>query len=147
MKWIVIEKSSRRLTLFADGQAVLRCRAALGANPTGHKRQEGDGRTPEGDYFVCLKREGKYGPSLGVSYPNVLDAEVGGLPRETVSLIAERAARSERPPWGTPLGGEIYIHAGGSSRDWTQGCVALDDADMRALYDLADVGDTILIKP
>lgn len=142
---ILIEKKRRRLTLERDGQAVFSCRVALGANPVGKKRREGDGRTPEGDYFVCVKKIGKYGPALGVSYPNVSDAEAGGLPRETVELIRARAAQCERPPWGTPMGGEIYIHGGGAQSDWTQGCIALEDGDMRALYGQIDQGAAIRI--
>lgn len=96
---------------------------------------------------MCLKKPGKFGLSLGVSYPNARDAEAGGLPRETVELIVSRAARNERPPWGTPLGGEIYIHGGGALSDWTRGCVALDDAAMRELYDRVAVGARVRIMP
>ena len=79
MKKIVVEKSARRLTLLEDGRAVLTCRAALGDHPAGAKRRSGDGRTPEGDYYVCLKKAaGKFGPALGLSYPSPADGEAGG---------------------------------------------------------------------
>ena len=143
--WILIEKRRRTLTYLRDGRAAFCCRVALGDSPEGKKTREGDGKTPEGEYFVCVKKIGKYGPSLGVSYPSASDAEAGGLPRETVELIAARAARLERPPWGTPLGGEIYIHGGGASSDWTRGCVALDNDDMQTLYDQTAVGTNIRI--
>lgn len=142
---ILIEKELRRLTLLRGGQADFCCTIALGKNPSGHKRQEGDGKTPEGDYFVCLKRTGKYGLSLGISYPNVRDAREGGLQRPTIDLIAERAVRFERPPWGTPLGGEIFIHGGGAAQDWTQGCIALNDSDIKHLYNQVDIGTPIRI--
>lgn len=65
---VVIEKRSRRLTVFDGEREIFHCRAALGREPEGPKRREGDGRTPEGVYTVCLVKErGKYGRSLGLS--------------------------------------------------------------------------------
>ena len=58
---IVIHKSVHTLTLVDGTREVLRCPAALGAQPVGHKQREGDGRTPEGAYFICLVKEnGKF---------------------------------------------------------------------------------------
>jgi lipoprotein-anchoring transpeptidase ErfK/SrfK len=51
------------------------------------------------------------------------------------------------PPWDTRLGGEIFIHGHGASRDWTRGCIALDNEDMRELYGLVDVGTPVTILP
>ena len=75
---ILIDKEKRELTLCSDeGTELLRCPVGLG-RAEGPKRRSGDLRTPEGDYYVCLKKEnGKYGPSLGLSYPAVRDAERG----------------------------------------------------------------------
>ena len=138
---ILIQKAARRLTLFNDSdEKIDSFPIALGFSPIGPKEREGDGRTPEGRYFVCLKKIGKYGPSLGVSYPNVQDARRMNAPEELISCIRERAARGERPPWGSALGGEIYIHGGGADTDWTAGCIALNDADAQALYDAVPLG-------
>ena len=136
---VVIEKSKRRLTLKNGNQILLTCRVGLGRQPVGHKHQEGDGRTPEGAYTVCLiKEQGKYGRSLGLSYPNRRDAETAlsenRIDAATCQAICQRLEAGERPPWGTPLGGEIYIHEGGSATDWTQGCIALDEGDMDILF-------------
>ncbi len=144
----MIEKAERRLlALDGGGRTLLSCRIALGPSPQGPKRQAGDGRTPEGRYFVCLKKTGKYGPSLGVSYPNEADAERGGADEALTACIRERAAKKERPPWGSPLGGEIFIHGGGTDSDWTAGCIALSDRDARRLYDLTPPGAEIVILP
>ncbi|MEI3429446.1 MAG: L,D-transpeptidase [Christensenellales bacterium] len=53
----------------------------------------------------------------------------------------------KRPPWGTSLGGEIYIHGGGNAPDWTAGRIALSDADMAVLFAMAREGDTVRIIP
>lgn len=134
-----IEKAKRRLTLTRGGETLLTCRVGLGSCPTGRKRMQGDGRTPEGVYTICLiKEQGKYGRSLGISYPNREDAELalreGRIGLETHRAITDRLAAGERPPWGSPLGGEIYLHEGGSGSDWTAGCIALDEGDMDVLF-------------
>ena len=145
---IVIRKAARRLDVMDDaGETVFSCPIALGASPVGPKERSGDGRTPEGAYFVCVKKRGKYGPSLGVSYPNERDARNAGADGALLACIRERASRLERPPWGTFLGGEIYIHGGGADRDWTAGCVALSDPDAETLYALVSPGTPILIEP
>ncbi len=138
---IIIEKKQRLLRLMDGASECFRCRVALGREPAGHKQREGDGRTPEGCYTICLvKEQGKYGRSLGLSYPNREDALAAlrdsRIDEGTCQAILTRLAAGERPPWGTPLGGEIYIHEGGSHEDWTQGCIALDAADMDKLFPL-----------
>ena len=145
---IVIEKAARKLTAYGDGgEKLLCCQIALGQNPDGPKGKEGDGKTPEGDYFVCLKKEGKFGPSLGISYPGVRDAERENAPLALLACIREREEHKERPPWGSFLGGEIYIHGGGADRDWTAGCVALSDPDARRLYEMTPLGVNVTILP
>ena len=88
---ILIEKAARRLTVLGEqNETLLSCAAALGPCPVGPKEREGDGKTPEGLYFVCLKKMGKYGPSLGVSYPSVRDAQRLYAPAELAACIRER---------------------------------------------------------
>ena len=149
MRRILIEKSIRRLTLYEDEAIVLQCRIALGKNPVGHKQREGDGRTPEGEYFICLKREnGKFGCALGVSYPSLTDALAAGITDDRLLALFEEAQRQQkRPPWGTSLGGEIYIHGGGTACDWTAGCIALEQADMDRLFSLCQMEDRVIIAP
>ena len=145
---ILIEKQKRRLTLRGDaGETLLCCPIALGGQPLGPKEREGDGRTPEGRYFVCLKKIGKYGPSLGISYPNTRDALRCGAEASLLACIREREAQRLRPPWGSPLGGEIFIHGGGTLRDWTAGCIALSDGDAQTLYEQTEKGTDVEIVP
>ncbi|MBR6186722.1 MAG: L,D-transpeptidase [Clostridia bacterium] len=145
---ILVEKAARRLTLMdGAGDTLLSCRIALGSSPIGPKNREGDGKTPEGGYFICLKKLGKYGPSLGLSYPNAWDALRNGADEALLRLIRQREESKERPPWGSPLGGEIYVHGGGADRDWTAGCIALSDADAKRLYDLTPLGTPVTILP
>lgn len=137
---IWIWKSARRLELRRGDEVALRCPVALGREPVGAKEREGDGRTPEGDYYLCLEKEtGKYGKSLGLSYPSLADGEKGlqnGLiDRATFDAIAQAQRRRVRPPWGTALGGEIYLHEGGTASDWTAGCIALEGEDMAFLFE------------
>ena len=73
-----IQKARRTLELRQADRVLLRCPVGLGREPAGPKEREGDGRTPEGTYYICLVKEaGKYGKSLGLSYPSPEDAERG----------------------------------------------------------------------
>ena len=149
---IVIHKKERTLALTDGGAPVIACRIALGRAPEGPKQREGDGRTPEGSYFICLVKEaGKYGRSLGISYPGPADAQAafreGRIDRRTLDNICAAHNENRRPPWGSPMGGEVYIHEGGSSSDWTQGCIALDEKDMDALFLHHAQVDEVLILP
>lgn len=150
---VEIEKSIKKLTVYEqDGCASWSAPIALGREPTGHKQREGDGRTPEGEYRICLCRpNGRHGESMGISYPSVSDAASaladGRIDDRTHAAILLAHAEKRRPPWGSPLGGEIYIHAGGTASDWTQGCIALEAEDMARLYALRDEIECVRIKP
>ena len=149
---VTVEKSRRLLTVTENGRALWQTRVALGREPAGPKRREGDGRTPEGVYRVCLcKAQGKYGLSLGLSYPGAADARrayaEGIIDRATLDAVEAAETEGRRPPWGTPLGGEIYIHGGGTQTDWTAGCIALSDSDMAVLFKAADLGMPVVILP
>lgn len=151
MTRILIEKSARVLTL-TDERGEARFPIALGRVPEGAKRQEGDGRTPEGEYFICSRNpRSKYTLSLGVSYPNAEDAyrayERGEITRAQLEAIVSTDEARMRPPWDTKLGGWIMIHGGGIDGDWTEGCVALSDADMQRIWERTKLGDPIRIIP
>ena len=149
---IVVKKSERRLLLF-DGDKPLRTyRVGLGYTPTGDKLRQGDGRTPEGRFYICVKNAAsKFYLSLGLSYPDKEHAARGlrdGLiNRAQHDEIISALARNQRPPWDTRLGGEIFIHGNGSASDWTWGCVALDNQDMKELFEAMPKGAAVVIEP
>jgi|SRR5580704_2774415 murein L,D-transpeptidase YafK len=145
-------KASRELILYADGKVVRTYRVGIGPNPVGTKLREGDGRTPEGHYYVCAKNpKSNYYLSLGLSYPNETDAgrglKAGLIDSGEYSQIVTAIRQAARPPWDTKLGGEIFIHGGGSGSDWTMGCVALENPDIEELYDIIPAGTPVTIKP
>jgi len=75
---IVILKSSRQLDLYSAGAVVRTYRVGLGLSPVADKKQEGDGATPEGGFYIFTKNpKSAYYLSLGISYPNIEDAERG----------------------------------------------------------------------
>jgi murein L,D-transpeptidase YafK len=127
-------------------------RVGLGFSPVADKQREGDGATPEGEFYVFVKNnKSAYYLSLGISYPNVEDADRGlrdGLINETEhAAILDAIRKKKAPPQYTKLGGLIYIHGNGSSKDWTWGCVALENNEMKELYDAVTVGTPVTIKP
>jgi murein L,D-transpeptidase YafK len=149
---IEVAKKDRKLIVYSGRKAIRTYRIGLGANPTGPKARVGDGRTPEGDYYICGKNpHSRFYRSLALSYPNVKDAE-GGLQERRIThaqynQIARAIRKKRRPPWNTALGGEIFIHGNGSKTDWTLGCIALEDEAVRQLYHLAPVGTAVSIRP
>jgi murein L,D-transpeptidase YafK len=149
---IVVRKGARLLTLFSGGEAVRTYRMSLGFSPEGDKERQGDGRTPEGTFYVCVKNEkSAFYLSLGLSYPNEEDAARGlrdGLiTRKQSESITRAIKRRGRPPWDTALGGEIFIHGGGTNSDWTFGCVALANEHVKELFDAVPLGTTVRIEP
>ena len=149
---IVIGKAARVLVLYDGDRMLLQARIALGREPVGAKRREGDGRTPEGLYSLCLEKErGKYGLSLGLSYPNAEDAQAafanGIIDASVLRAIVDAANDRRRPPWGTLLGGEIYLHEGPTDQDWTQGCIALAPKDMAMLWQCRQAIESVVIQP
>jgi murein L,D-transpeptidase YafK len=149
---IEVSKGKREMVLFSAGKAVRVYRIGLGSNPKDDKSVQGDGCTPEGEFYVCSKNpKSSYYLSLGLSYPNEEDAERGFRNKLISKAQRDRIVRSIRgrscPPWNTRLGGEVFIHGNGSASDWTLGCVALDNGNMKELFGVIPKGTIVKIKP
>lgn len=123
---VIVRKSERRLYLM-HGQTVVRSyKIALGLNPIGQKERAGDFRTPEGHYYLIRRNpRSDYFLSIQVSYPNDIDRE-----------------RAHRNHWDA--GGSIMIHGLPNqlkheltyyeTTDWTDGCIAVSNADMVEIW-------------
>lgn len=135
---VKVDKSKRRLYLMQGETVIREYRIALGKNPQGHKLQEGDHRTPEGDYTLdYVSEESTFYRSVHISYPNETD-------------LAQARERGVSP------GGDIKIHGlrDGEQRppqfiqsfDWTNGCIALTNAEMDEFIRLVKMGTPIHIE-
>jgi len=149
---IVVKKSERKLELWDGDKLYGTYPVGLGWNPEGDKKVEGDGRTPEGTYYVCVRNaNSRFYLSLGVSYPNKEDAkealEAGMISQSVYNKIADAIDNKSCPPWDTPLGGAIMIHGMGSGSDWTAGCIAVDNDVMDILWKHCPVKTPIIIEP
>lgn len=149
---LVVHKARRELLVYSGEKVLKTYRVGLGLNPVPPKKRQGDRATPEGTYVVCRKNpRSRFVLSLGLSYPNPADAQIGlaaGLiSRRQYRQIVESARAGACPPWNTPLGGEVFIHGSGSETDWTWGCVALDDDAIRELFPRIPVGTPVVIEP
>ena len=136
---VEIFKRARRLELKRDGKELKTYRIALGFAPEGHKEREGDGRTPEGAYAIDARNpRSAFHLSLRVSYPDADDEA------HAASL-------------GVPPGSDIYIHGQPNGwrkwfvdhpvRDWTTGCIAVTDEEMREIWSLVPTGTKVMIRP
>jgi murein L,D-transpeptidase YafK len=123
---VLVDKAARRLTLLHEGRQLKSYSIALGSEPEGKKRFEGDGKTPEGTYTIDGRNSAsRYHLALHISYPDTTDA-----------AYARRA--------GEEPGGDIMIHGLPNGlgfigplhrlRDWTQGCVAVTNAEIEEIW-------------
>jgi murein L,D-transpeptidase YafK len=149
---IIVKKADRKLYLYADKKLVRTYRVGLGLSPIGDKVRQGDRRTPEGDFYIFTKNDkSAFYLSLGLSYPNAAHAHRGlrdGLINQVqYDSIMSALKQKKAPPQNTALGGDVYIHGNGASSDWTWGCVALEDREMRELFDAVSVGTPVTIRP
>ena len=154
---ICIYKNKRKLECYCGERLLLSCGIGLGPAPSGHKTCEGDGKTPVGRYAVCTRNaQSRYTLFLGLNYPSTQDAktaiENGLITAAQLEAITAAHRDGLRPPWDTPLGGQIGIHGGGivscdALTDCTAGCIALRDSDIRRLWALAPIGTSVIIFP
>ncbi len=136
---VLVRKSERRMLLMRGSEVLRTYRVALGLNPVGHKERAGDFRTPEGRYRVAKRNSrSDFFLSLQVSYPSVEDA-----------------ARARRNGWDP--GGSIMIHGLPNepkknsdyyaANDWTDGCIAVTNAEMVEIWMLVADSAIIEIRP
>ena len=130
---IVAWKERRRMVLMHNEQILKQYDIQLGFNPIGHKEFEGDGKTPEGTYYIDRKNpRSAYHLSVGISYPNADD-------------------RAHARAQGRSPGGDIFIH--GTPRrfektpDWTVGCLAVTNEEAEEIFAMVNVGTPIVILP
>jgi hypothetical protein len=127
---VVVRKSQRKVDLYR-GDAILRSYdCSLGLSPTGHKRREGDFRTPEGSYYLDTRNfDSDFFLSIRISYPNDQDfawARENGFDPGNYIMIHGLPNNMDRPV-------SYY-----SSHDWTNGCVAVSNADIVEIWMLTD---------
>jgi murein L,D-transpeptidase YafK len=138
---IVVKKSQRKLQLISAGKVVREYHIALGDAPVGQKMREGDERTPEGNYIIDWRNpNSNYHKALHISYPNEQDREVAQA-------------------LGVDPGGMIMVHglpgyisspairAEYARRDWTNGCIAVQDHEIDEIWRLVRDGTPIRILP
>ncbi len=127
------------MSVFHKGRLLKSYRVCLGPQPIGAKHFKGDGKTPEGLYYINGKNPGShYHKALAVSYPSPGDMKYAAA-------------------HGLPAGGDIKIHGlpNGFGKDgqddvkddWTLGCIALTDEAIDEVYNHAAVGTRVNILP
>jgi murein L,D-transpeptidase YafK len=136
---VLVVKSERKLHLLSRGEILKSYRVSLGKQPNGPKHYQGDKRTPEGFYWIDWRKASeKYNLSMHISYPNQKDlqhAREKGLPPGDMIMIHGTPLDDEYPEW--------YFH----TLDWTEGCIAMRNRDMREVWSLVKDGTLIEIRP
>lgn len=136
---VLVIKSERKLHLMGRGEVLKTYRVSLGKEPKGAKLREGDSRTPEGFYWIDWRKVSeRYNLAMHISYPNARDAAGArkkGVPPGGMIMIHGTPLDDEYPEW--------YF----STLDWTEGCIAMKNADMRELWRVVKDGTLIEIRP
>ncbi|BDY06073.1 L,D-transpeptidase family protein [Ferrimonas sp. YFM] len=133
-----VDKSEGRMELVGQGEVVRSYAVAFGANPQGHKQQEGDEKTPEGRYILdYAKEDSSFYRAMHISYPNEQDrqsaAERGVSPGGLIMVHGQRNGLG----WLAPLTQWF---------NWTDGCIALTNDEMDEFMALVPVGTPIDIR-
>lgn len=134
---IVVLKSERKLLLLQAGKGLGTFPVALGAQPIGPKREQGDARTPEGHYRIDgFNPHSRFYRALHISYPNAEDV---------------RRARAA----GVSPGGNIEIHGMPDGyghydpvaffKDWTDGCIAVSNRAIAHIWGSVSIGTAVEI--
>jgi len=137
--YVKVFKAKREMVLYRHGEPIKRYHVSLGDNPIGHKQQQGDEKTPEGIYTIDFRNpKSSYHLSLHINYPNVED---------------KRKAKQR----GVHPGGDIFIHGLPNgmgamaklflNRDWTDGCIAVNNQEIEEIWRLVRDGTRIEILP
>lgn len=130
---IQVHKGDRKMYMINNGRVVKTYDVALGFTPKGHKQFEGDGKTPEGTYYIDRRNpNSRFHLSLGISYPNTAD-------------------RQHAEGIGKKPGGDIFIHGGPlrvtNRKDWTEGCIAVTDEEIEEIYAMVKDYTVIHVLP
>lgn len=136
---VVVRKSERRLLLMRGDQVLRSFDVALGLSPTGHKQREGDFRTPEGNYLLAGRNpNSEFFLAIQVNYPGPDDlrrASREGVDPGGLIMIHGQPNRPSKPV-------EYY-----QTRDWTNGCIAVSNADMVDIWLMTPDNTPIQILP
>jgi len=160
---LVIWKSRYTLTLYKGNMPVKTYRAVFGRGYLdGDKQMTGDKRTPEGEFYICSMNNSKrFYKFIGLSYPGMKHAEYGLrsniITANQYAEIKKAIDERQQPPWDTQLGGAVGIHGrmlddtappkALSTQNWTDGCIALNNADVDEIYSVVSLGTPVTILP
>jgi len=136
---VIVVKNEYRLYLIRDEKLFASFPVVFGSNPKGHKQQQGDERTPEGEYVLDYKNaNSSYYKSIHISYPNDQDRE--NARKRGVSPGGDIMIHSQPNRWGKfSLITQLF--------NWTNGCIALSNSDMDAVWNAVDPGTPLQIRP
>ncbi|ANG65055.1 hypothetical protein A8C75_01570 [Marinobacterium aestuarii] len=157
--WVQVDTKAQTLQVLDDERVLDRFdRVALGVAGAGLKQRRGDDKTPLGSFRVgWFNSQSRFGLFIGLDYPNRDYAEGalqdGRIDSQTHARIIAALDAGRTPPQDTPLGGQIGIHGLGAGNpdvhglfNWTNGCVALTDAEMRRLVKWVAAGTRVEIR-
>jgi len=136
---VIVNKSKSKMYLLSNGEPFKEYNVVFGNNPTGHKQQEGDERTPEGTYILDYKKEdSSFYKAIHISYPNEQDKNIakklGVNPGGLIMIHGQKNGFS----WLSPISQKF---------NWTNGCIAVTNTEMDEIWKSVKIGTSIEIQP
>jgi len=136
---VLVVKSEQKMYLLSGNEKLKSYAVALGGNPQGHKQQEGDEKTPEGNYTLDYKKsDSSFYKAIHISYPNEVDIKnAKALGVDPGGLIMIHGQRN----------GLGWLSSLSQYFNWTNGCIAVTNEEMDEIWSLVKEGTPIVIRP
>jgi len=160
LPWILVDTQTLTLTVFStENHALVRFNnISIGSGGATENHRRGDETTPLGVFHVAwIDRHSRYGTFYGLDYPSASIARrahaEGTISRAEFDAIIKALQQHRIPPQNTPLGGRLGIHGIGrgdpkihQAFNWTDGCVALTNQQIRQLSHWVHIGTRVVIR-
>jgi murein L,D-transpeptidase YafK len=157
--WVLVDDQEARLRVYRGDYLIESFSPiSLGRGGAKPQRLEGDRATPLGEFRVNrFNARSKFHIFIGLDYPTPFHArqalESGVYSQQDYDDYFDYYRRYGSPPQQTALGGYIGIHGVGVADPnihrrlhWTDGCVAVEDSQIRRLSLLVDIGTRVVIR-
>ena len=156
--WLEVDTGAAELRVMRGAEVLeIYQDIAVGRSGTTRDKRRLDRRTPLGEFRIRLvKNNSSFHRFFGFDYPRLDQADralqQGDLPVAEYLAIRNAVRSGHTPPQNTTLGGHLGIHGIGAGDpeihedyNWTNGCVALTNAQIDALTRWVRIGTRVVV--
>ncbi|AGY91935.1 hypothetical protein SPICUR_04785 [Spiribacter curvatus] len=157
--WVRVDTGSEITEVWRGDERLLRLDdIAFGRGGISDLHLKGDQTTPRGEYRIThVNEESRFHRFIGINYPTLdhLDRarQRGALTESQYRAMLDDGLRDGRFPQDGILGGYIGFHGIGdgdpdihAAFHWTEGCIAMTNAQIETLQSLVGVGTPVVVE-